>query len=184
MVSIKARLHVLLERMRSYGIAALSVCVSLITANLRVRLFIDWPESRETAGVSIRRVIEKWNGIETYLRAAGATTFSCACGRSRGAGSEFKGRGETLEECITIQRAWTVFQLGDVSKMMVFRFKWDQSVLDKRWMSRVQMRVLVFALTARCLFFVSKSANLHDKVVMSVLTLHRMNDTPLLSAPR
>lgn len=46
------------------------------------------------------------------------------------------------------------------------------------------MRVLVFALTARCLFFVSKSANLHDKVVMSVLTLHRMNDTPLLSAPR
>lgn len=57
-------------------------------------------------------------------------------------------------------------------------------MLDKRWMSRVQTRVLVFALAARCLFFVSKSANLHDKVVMSVLTLHRMNDTPLLSAPR
>lgn len=123
MVSIKARLHVLLERMRSYGIAALSVCVSLITANLRVRLFIDWPESRETAGVSIRRVIEKWNGTETYLRAAGATTFSCACGRSRGAGVRVQRSGETLEECITIQRAWTVFPLGDVSKMMVFRFK-------------------------------------------------------------
>lgn len=57
-------------------------------------------------------------------------------------------------------------------------------MLDKRWMSWVQTRVLACALAALAVSFLSsKTANPRDKVVMGVLTPHRMNDTPLLSGP-
>lgn len=48
------------------------------------------------------------------------------------------------------------FQLSDVSKMTLFWFKWDQNVLNKRWMSWVQTHASV--LTALCLFFLSTKA--------------------------
>lgn len=103
MVSIKARLHVLLERVPSYGIAPLSVCVSLITDDLSLRLFIDWPGSCETTGVSIRRVIEKWNGIETHLRAARHDYLVLGLWQKlRRRGQSSNSLGETLQECITI----------------------------------------------------------------------------------
>lgn len=93
-VSIKARLHVLLERMRSYRIAPLSACVFLITDDLSLRLFIDWPESCETTGFSIRGVIEKMEWDRNIIVCSKARLPSLVVVAEFAVqGSEFKGSG-------------------------------------------------------------------------------------------
>lgn len=111
MVSIKARLHVLLERVPSYGIAPLSVCVSLITDDLSLRLFIDWPGSCETTGVSIRRVIEKWNGIEIFACSKARLPCLGVVAEVAAPRSEFKGPGGDAGGMYhdPVQRVWTGF---------------------------------------------------------------------------
>lgn len=109
-------------RTRSYGIAPLSVCVSLITDDVSLRLFIDWPESCETAGFSVGRAVEKWNGRESRLRETRRDYLLPSSGqKSRRRGQNSKFLGEAPGECITIDS--TSSDICDVSKAMVFSFK-------------------------------------------------------------